>query len=145
MSDPLNRIDNSFQALDQTITKTSEIREVLIKKLFDAAVEYKFEIKTTSPEERESFMSVVNSLDGLLKGKERVALDNVKISLLKRSETDNHSTAEAVTKLLHMINPALAIKSINDIDKNEIATRLEETFITSGATISEDEKECISV
>lgn len=137
------RIETSFTNLDETLIKTGGIREVLITKLHKAIAEYDFAIKNTTPEERDSFMSVVNSLEGILRGKEKAALDNVKLSLMDKTTTDNHNTSQAVTELLKLINPSVYQAISNPIDHADTTKKLEESFDKSGETILDGELQTI--
>ena len=138
-----SRIETAFANLDATMISSTGIRDVLIKKLFDAATAFNFDIYKNSPESRESFMSVINGLEGLLKGKEKTALDNVKLSLVQRAESDNHSSAAAITQLLHMINPGLITKTQNVIDVTKASEVIEAEFTSTGDQISDGETEHI--
>ena len=136
---PVNRVDSAFTNLDKVMISSSDIREALITKLYSAVKEYNFTIEGTSPENRESFTAIINSLDGLLKGKEKTALDNVKLSLMQKSESESASSAAAITALLHMINPGLIQRVQNPIDTNKISNELEVEFARTGESITDNE------
>jgi hypothetical protein len=137
------RIETSFTKLDEALINTGGIREVLITKLHKAISEYDFTIAKSTPEERDSFMSVVNSLEGILRGKEKAALDNVKLSLLDKTTTDNHNTSQAVAELLKLINPSIYQSISNPIDHESTSQKLEESFDKSGEIILDGELQTI--
>ena len=85
-------------------------------------------------------MSVVNGLDGLLKGKEKIALDNVKVQLMQKGESNSQEIAKSVTQLLHMIslngnNTPVA----NSINIEQSMEAVEAEFSESGEKILDGE------
>ncbi len=105
MENTPDRILNAFRNMDTATASTGKIRDKLITKLESAFDKFDFDITKSSPEERESAMSVINALDGLLKGKEKVALDNVKVSLSQRKDDDDHDRSELIADALKQISP----------------------------------------
>lgn len=108
-----DRIVGAFKRLDDANSATGIIRDKLITKLESAFDKFDFDITKSSPEERESAMTIINALDGLLKGKEKSALDNVKVSLSQRKEDDDHDRSELIADALKSL-PALLQPNIND-------------------------------
>ena len=104
MTEQASPMERAFDNLDTSLASTAVIRNELIATLHTAVSEFKFSIKDSSAEDRESFMAVINSLDGLLKGKEKSALDNVKVQLMQKGESNSQEIAKSVTQLLHMIS-----------------------------------------
>ena len=117
MENTTDRILEAFKSMDDATSSTGKIRDKLISKLETAFDRFDFDIEKSSPEERESAMSVINALDGLLKGKEKVALDNVKVSLSQRKDDDDHDRSELVAEALKQISPILAMGTGNQEGK----------------------------
>jgi hypothetical protein len=133
-----------FNNLDSTLNETLDIRNSLITKLFDAVKDYNFKVSDKNTEANESFMKVIDSLDGLLKGKEKSALDNVKIHLTQQSTDATENISKSITTLLRMIN----LNSVNNgngnnINPDEISNHIDEEFSKTGLNISTGELEPI--
>lgn len=133
-----NRIDNAFDKLDNALDATAGIREDLIAKLYTAAKAFDFNIANTDAEGRESFMSVINSLDGLLKGKEKAAIDTVKLSLQQRKDNDDHDNSAVIADLLASIVPGKTQECDNKIPE-DIDTVIAKEYESSGDTIPDTE------
>lgn len=137
------RISTAFDILDNTHGKTQGIRDNLIDKFTEIVTAADFSLDNASPEDRESFMSVVNGLGGLLNDQERSALNTVKISLQQRKDDDDHDNSANVTALLHMINPAFVEQVKNNIDGARVDGEIEDAFNSSNVSISEGELETV--
>ncbi len=118
MENTTDRILEAFKSMDEATSSTGIIRNKLISKLENAFDKFDFDIAKSSPEERESAMSVINALDGLLKGKEKVALDNVKVSLSQRKDDDDHDRSELIADALKQVSPILVIGTGNQEGKS---------------------------
>jgi len=134
-----NRIDNSFDKLDETHGKTQSIRDKLIDKFTDIVMDSDFDLTDCTSEDRESFMSVTNGLAHMLNDQEKSALNEVKISLQLRKDDDEHDSSEKITALLHMINPSLAEATKNNPDIDD--SKAEVAFTESGEEITSGELE----
>jgi len=141
----MSSVDNAMAMFEQTAEQTRAIRWQSIEDVRSLWNTLKT-VGNDAPRMIEVKCTLMNTLNGLLKDQESVAMQNVKLQLGRTDAQNNGAMAAQITELLRqvsVISPTPGHNSLSMPDQSEIHNKLNERFVEGNLDISEDElKEC---
>ena len=142
---PMSAVDSAIANFEAVAQQTSTIRWEQIQEVRTLWNTLK-NVGDNAPRMIEVKMTMMNTLNSLLKDQEGAALQNVKIQLSKKDAENNGVMAAQIVELIkqvQVLTPSAGHNSLGVPNADEANAKLNERFAEGGLDISEDElQEC---
>ena len=131
-------IDKNFEDLQRVTDKTSAIRVSLIDKIYGDVKKLQLKPDDDSPRTSEIKISMVDTLDKLLKSHETSTTNRIKLILQKENNKNSENAQSNIAELLKNISHDFIKNPHIDLDNNA-DEKINDLFKQSGLEINDDE------
>lgn len=119
-----------FNKTERELDKTNELRNQLITRLAEVALDPEIKLKDMGAESRISHMQILKELNSLLKDKDSSRLSRTKLVLANKSSDEMADLAKQTSAILQRILPNSSLSFIQETPNAESTSDMLDKIIT---------------